>query len=288
MGALHLGHRSLVERAVAECGCVVVTVFVNPLQFDDPEDIEHYPRSLEADLALCEDAGAAIVFTPSVEEVYPTWPVPPDGTVRVGSLGSRWEGAARPGHFDGVATVVSELFAAVGECRAYFGEKDYQQLAVISQMVGELSLPVDVVPCPTVREPDGLALSSRNVRLSPPERRAATVLSQALRSGRSAIAGGERAPGSVASRMARVIGREPLVSLDYASVVRADDLTVPPVLVPGGAFRLLVAARVGPVRLIDNCDVTVTDRVRVPVGGRDEADVGRQGTRRRPAVVGAR
>ncbi|HUZ08566.1 MAG TPA: pantoate--beta-alanine ligase [Acidimicrobiales bacterium] len=265
MGALHAGHRSLIERAAAECSCVVVTIFVNPLQFGDPDDIERYPRTLAADLAVCEDAGAAVVFVPTVREMYPAWPEPPANTVRVGPLGRPWEGESRPGHFDGVATVVAKLFAMVGCCRAYFGEKDFQQLAVVRQMVADLSFPVEVVGCPIVREPGGLALSSRNGRLSPSERSAAAVLSRALGSAREAVAGGERRPGEVSALMTALVGEEAQVSLDYATVVDADDLTVPPVIQPGRALRLLIAAQVGAVRLIDNCEAAV------PAEGRDRA-----------------
>ncbi len=254
MGALHDGHRSLIERAAAECDVVAVTIFVNPLQFGDPADIEHYPRPLSADLARCEAAGVGAVLAPSVTEMYPAWPAPQATTVSVGALTGPWEGAARPGHFDGVATVVSKLLAIAGRCRAYFGEKDFQQLAVVRTLVADLSLPVTVVGCPTVREADGLALSSRNVRLSAAERSAAVVLSRALAAGRSAVAAGQRDPGSVAALMARVVGAQPTVELDYAAAVDARTLEVPARLDGSVPVRLLVAARVGPVRLIDNCE----------------------------------
>jgi len=188
MGALHQGHTSLLERARAECDVVAVSIFVNPLQFGDPEDIARYPRTLERDLRVCADAGADVVFVPSVEEMYPSWPSAPSTTVSVRGVSDAWEGASRPGHFDGVATVVAKLFTTAGPCRAYFGLKDFQQLAVVRRMARELSLPVEVIGCPIVREPDGLALSSRNVRLSATERRAATALSQALAAGRAAPA----------------------------------------------------------------------------------------------------
>jgi pantoate--beta-alanine ligase len=286
MGALHAGHRSLVERAAAECSCVVVTVFVNPLQFGDPDDIEHYPRTLPADLAVCADAGAAIVFAPSVHEMYPRWPGPPAATVSAGPLGRQWEGSSRPGHFDGVTTVVAKLFAMAGPCRAYFGEKDFQQLAVVRQMAADLRFPVEVVGCPTVRDRDGLALSSRNGRLSPAERSAATVLPAALDAGRSSVLAGERRPAVVVARMADVVGAAPLVSLDYAAVVDSVDLTVPRLIGPSRALRLLVAARVGRVRLIDNCDATVAkEHRRRTVAGRPAAVLDASG---RPAgLLGA-
>jgi pantoate--beta-alanine ligase len=166
MGALHAGHLSLMARAKEECDVVAVTIFVNPLQFGDPEDIAKYPRPLAEDLDACASAGVDLVFAPPVSEMYPGWPAPVATTVSVSGVSERWEGASRPGHFDGVATVVAKLFSLAGPCRAYFGDKDFQQLAVVRQMTADLSLPVDVVGCATVREPDGLALSSRNVRLS--------------------------------------------------------------------------------------------------------------------------
>ena len=206
MGALHDGHTSLLDRARAECDVVAVSIFVNPLQFGDPEDIAHYPRTLERDLAACAEAGADVVFVPSVPEMYPSWPDAPSTTVSVQGVSESWEGASRPGHFDGVATVVAKLFTIAGACRAYFGLKDFQQLAVVRRMARELSLPVEVIGCPIVREPDGLALSSRNVRLSPAEREAATVLSRALAAGRAALAGGARS-GAAVSRAMRDGGR---------------------------------------------------------------------------------
>ena len=188
MGALHDGHISLMARARAECDVVVVSIFVNPLQFGDPEDIARYPRTMERDLVVCDETGADVVFVPSVREMYPSWPAPPATTVSVRGVSDAWEGASRPGHFDGVATVVAKLFTIAGPCRAYFGLKDFQQLAVVRRLALELSLPVEVVGCPIVREADGLALSSRNVRLSPAERQAATVLARALAAGRAALA----------------------------------------------------------------------------------------------------
>jgi len=253
MGALHDGHRSLIVRAAAECDHVAVTVFVNPLQFGDPDDLDQYPRTLPDDLEVCREAGAATVLAPTVAEMYPGWPAPVATTVSVGGVGDHWEGGSRPGHFDGVATVVAKLFAMTGPCRAYFGEKDFQQLAVVRQMVADLSMPVDVVGCPTVREADGLAVSSRNVRLSPDERAAAPVLSRALAAGSEAVAAGEDRPAAVAAVMADVVAGEPLVDLDYAAAVDAADLSEPASLADVGDVRLLIAARVGPVRLIDNC-----------------------------------
>jgi pantoate--beta-alanine ligase len=252
MGALHAGHRSLIDRAAAECDHVAVTIFVNPLQFTSTDDLDRYPRSLPGDLEVCDAAGVATVFCPSVSEMFPDWPGPLATTVSVAGVGEGWEGASRPGHFDGVATVVAKLFSMAGECRAYFGEKDFQQLVVVRRMVADLSMPVTVVACPTVRDDDGVALSSRNARLAPDERRAARVLHRALRDGYDAVESGELRPDVVSARMAAAVAGEPLVRLDYAVAVGAEDLAVPPSLA-GVPVRLLVAAQVGPVRLIDNC-----------------------------------
>jgi pantoate--beta-alanine ligase len=257
MGALHAGHLSLMARARSECDVVAVSIFVNPLQFGDPEDIARYPRTVEADLALCAEAGVDIVFVPGVTEMYPSWPSPVPTTVSVSGVSAGWEGASRPGHFDGVATVVTKLFSIAGPCRAYFGEKDFQQLAVVRQLVSDLSLPVQVVGCPIVRETDGLALSSRNVRLSGDERRAAIVLSRALAAGRSVLercVDGKAVRASAVSRaMRRIVATEPMVRLDYAAAVRDDDLVECGLITDPGVVRLLIAAEVGPVRLIDNC-----------------------------------
>ena len=252
MGALHDGHTSLVARARAECDVVVVSIFVNPLQFGDPEDIAHYPRTLERDLLVCAEAGADVVFVPTVREMYPSWPAAPSTTVSVGGVSGAWEGASRPGHFDGVATVVAKLFAIAGPCRAYFGLKDFQQLAVVRRLALDLSLPVEVVGCPIVREGDGLALSSRNARLSHDERLAATVLSRALAAGRAAVAAGERSGAALSGIMHAVVSGTPQVRLDYAVAVDAATLEEAGTIEDPGSVRLLIAAEVGPVRLIDN------------------------------------
>jgi pantoate--beta-alanine ligase len=255
MGALHAGHASLVERAAAECDVVVVTVFVNPLQFAAGEDLARYPRTLDADCIIADEAGASYVFAPSVQEMYGA-----DGsrtTVSVnGEMTQVLDGVSRPTHFDGVTTVVAKLFAMTGRCRAYFGEKDFQQLAIVSRMATDLSFPVEIVACPTVREPDGLARSSRNVYLNGEERDAATVLYRALRRGAEMIEAGERAAGAVRQAMAAEVGSEPLLELDYAEVVDPDTLAVPASL--AGRLRLLIAARLrsGSARLIDNLGVT--------------------------------
>jgi pantoate--beta-alanine ligase len=253
MGALHDGHVSLMARARAECDVVAVSIFVNPLQFGDPADLAGYPRTLERDLAACTGAGADLVFVPTVGEMYPTWPEPPSTTVSVQGVSDAWEGASRPAHFDGVATVVAKLFAIAGACRAYFGLKDFQQLAVVRRMALDLSVPVEVVGCPIVREADGLALSSRNVRLAPDERDAATVLSGALAAGRAAVEGGERSAAVLHAVMAALVATEPLVELDYAAAVDGASLVEHETVADPARTRLLVAARVGSVRLIDNC-----------------------------------
>jgi pantoate--beta-alanine ligase len=253
MGFLHDGHRSLMEAARRDCDHVTVTIFVNPLQFAPTEDLDAYPRDLQGDLRLAADAGVDLVFAPPVGEMYPDGAVPT--SVRVGGLADQLEGASRPGHFDGVATVVAKLFAIAGPCRAYFGEKDYQQLQIVTRMARDLSFPVEVIGCPTVREPHGLARSSRNAYLSDEERRAAAVLKRALDAGAAAIAGGSVTTAEIESTMAAVIGSEPLATLDYARAVDAATLEAAPTL--RGAVRLLVAARVGPARLIDNIGAIV-------------------------------
>jgi pantoate--beta-alanine ligase len=254
MGALHDGHRALIRQAAAECDVVAVSIFVNPRQFGDPADLTGYPRTLDADLALAASAGAYIVFAPSVEEMYPERADGSQTTVSLSGIADRWEGASRPGHFDGVATVVVKLLAMTGRCRAYFGEKDFQQLALVRRIVADLSLPAEIVGCGIVRDADGLALSSRNARLSPEQRTAALALSRALRAGAATIADGEARADEVERVMAEVVAAEPDVVLDYATVVRADDLERASTVDAGAPLRLLIAATVGPVRLIDNLD----------------------------------
>jgi pantoate--beta-alanine ligase len=253
MGALHAGHLSLVKRSVAACDVTVVSVFVNPLQFGPNEDFAAYPRDLDRDVALAAGVGADIVFAPPLEEMYPR---PLVTTVSVAEVTEPLEGAARPGHFDGVATVVTKLFSIAGPCAAFFGEKDYQQLQVVTRLAADLSLPVAVVPCPTVREPDGLALSSRNAYLTPEERAAAPVLRRALRAGAESIErDGVRDAGEVRRLMTGMIEAESLARLEYAEVVSAS--TLRPVDPLAGSLRLLTAARFGRARLIDNVGATV-------------------------------
>lgn len=248
MGAFHEGHRSLMRRARAERDALVVSIFVNPLQFGDACDLESYPRDEEADLADAEREGARIVFAPTTNEMYPDGE--PQVTVDPGPLGERIEGASRPGHFRGVATVVAKLFATVGSCAAYFGEKDAQQLAVIRRMVRDVSFPVELVPCPIVREPDGLASSSRNARLTPEQREAAPCLFVALSEAAALARGGERDAATLIAVMAREIGGTAAARLDYATVV--DDRTFAEIPTLEPPARALVAARFGDVRLIDN------------------------------------
>jgi pantoate--beta-alanine ligase len=248
MGAFHDGHTSLMRRARDERDHVVVSIFVNPLQFGQGEDLSRYPRDEDRDLSIAGELGLDVVFAPSVEEMYPAWP--PEVTVDPGPLGDRLEGAARPGHFRGVATVVAKLFDVVGPSTAYFGEKDAQQLAVIRRLVRDLSLPVEVEGCPTVREPDGLATSSRNVYLSPEQREAAGCLFLALSEAAQMARGGERDTATLVAAMAREIGATPEARIDYATVV--DDETFEEVSTIGGPARALVAARFAETRLIDN------------------------------------
>ncbi|QYJ15473.1 Pantothenate synthetase [Rubrobacter xylanophilus DSM 9941] len=255
MGALHEGHLSLVRRAREECGKVVVSVFVNPTQFGEGEDFERYPRNLERDRRLLGEAGCDAVFAPAVEDMYGGGTTDLSSGERVfveaGRLGELWEGEERPGHFRGVATVVAMLFNAAEPDRAYFGEKDYQQLKVIQKMVRDLLFGVKVVPCPTVREPDGLALSSRNAYLSPQERRAAGALWRALREAAERARSGERDARRLERAMEEVCRAEPLVRLQYAAVVDAETLERLGALGDRPA-RALIAAHVGETHLIDN------------------------------------
>jgi pantoate--beta-alanine ligase len=252
MGYLHDGHLALMRRARAETDVVVVSIFVNPLQFGAGEDLEAYPRDLDQDGRVAEATGVDVLFVPSADEMFPE---PVLTTVSVAQVSAPLEGAARPHHFAGVATVVAKLFAIVGTCRAYFGEKDFQQLAVVRRMARDLSLPVEVISCPTVRERDGLAMSSRNSYLAAAEREAAPVVYRALRAGVAAVLAGERNPAAVRTLIRQIIEAEPLAQLDYAEVVDADSFRVPDPL--AGNLRLLAAVRFGRARLIDNVGVTV-------------------------------
>ncbi|HKF84819.1 MAG TPA: pantoate--beta-alanine ligase [Candidatus Limnocylindrales bacterium] len=247
MGWLHEGHVSLVARARAESATVVMSIFVNPTQFGDAADFERYPRNEARDLARADDAGVDIVFVPTVDEVYPPGF---DTSVSVGAIAGPLEGAARPGHFDGVATVVAILFALVGGERAYFGLKDYQQVRVIRRMALDLALPTTVVPCETVREPDGLAMSSRNARLSAAGRAAAPVLRRALLAGARSIRAGTTDAEAVRRAMLEVLATEPLAEPDYVSVADPDSLAEQDEV--GAEALLSLAVRIDGVRLIDN------------------------------------
>lgn len=247
MGALHEGHLSLVRAAAAECDVTVVSIYVNPTQFGQGEDFDRYPRTLESDMAQLGPLGVDWVFAPTDEVVYPpgfdTW-------VHVGKIGRLWEGACRPRHFRGVATIVLKLFNLVQPDVAYFGEKDFQQLRVLEQMVADLNLPVTIRGCPIVREPDGLAMSSRNKYLDADARQQALVLSQSLRRAAQLVAGGERRSGAVVEAMARHIQTAPLAQIDYVAVVDPRTLEqVPEINCPAQA---IVAVRIGETRLIDN------------------------------------
>ena len=247
MGALHAGHRALLARARAENGFVVASVFVNPLQFGPAEDLASYPRDREADLAVLAAEGTDLAFVPAEGEV---WPSPPEVRLRVGGLADRLEGLVRPGHLDGVATVVAKLLHLVGPSRAYFGQKDAQQLAVVRRMVEDLAFPNQIVACPTVREPDGLAVSSRNAYLSATERERATALYRALSAGRDAFLAGRRDPGAVEAAARDLLEGVPGVEPDYVALV--EEATFEPAKQAETGQVLATAARVGRTRLIDN------------------------------------
>lgn len=249
MGALHAGHVRLIERARAECGCVVVTLFVNPTQFNRAEDFANYPRTVEDDLAVCNEQEVDYLFMPSAEEMYPG---PQRSFVEVGEVSEHLCGKFRPGHFRGVATVVLKLFNIVQPDRAYFGEKDAQQLAVIRRMVRDLDVPVEIVGVETVRESDGLALSSRNQLLSASERQAAPVLCRALNAARDSIRRGETDSQAIRERAIREFDNEPLVRLEYFEIVDPGEMQ--PVTTVNGPVRLATAAWVGKARLIDNLE----------------------------------
>ena len=247
MGALHEGHARLIEVARQNGDRIIVSIFVNPLQFDRKDDLERYPRTLDADLQICNRLGVEFVFAPPVEEMYPAEPV---CTVTVKRITDRLCGQFRPGHFDGVATVVTKLFEIVQPDVAYFGEKDAQQLAVIRRMVSDLNMPIQIAGVATVREADGLALSSRNARLSPEERSKATALYQALREAEHAIAGGERDARVVERRAAAVIPPDASLRLEYLEVV--DPIELQRVVTIAGDVLVAGALWVGSTRLIDN------------------------------------
>ncbi|MGA2569323.1 MAG: pantoate--beta-alanine ligase [Terracidiphilus sp.] len=248
MGALHAGHASLIRAARAACTRVAVSLFVNPTQFGPNEDLTRYPRSFDADCAIAESEGADILFAPSVEELYPHGL---DSTfVEVPGLSDRLDGASRPGHFRGVTTVVTKLLLAAEPDRAFFGRKDAAQVAVLRRLVSDLRLATEIVVCPVVREPDGLALSSRNAYLSPAERAQALVLSRAIRHVESLVAQGVRRSSVLLASAHGVFASEPSVQIDYIALVGSSTLEPVPTAAPGALFA--VAAFVGSTRLIDN------------------------------------
>ena len=247
MGALHAGHRQLMETARRECGFLVVSIFVNPLQFDRADDLARYPRTLDADRALCASAGVDVIFAPTANELYPE---EQKTFVDVPDLTENLCGAFRPGHFRGVATVVLKLFGIVQPDRAYFGQKDAQQLAVIDRMVRDLNVPVEIVPVPTIREPDGLALSSRNKHLSPAERQTATALYRALSLAAEQIASGERSAPLIRENALRFLQHHPEIRVEYFELV--DPLTLQPLVEISGPVLIAAAAWLGSTRLIDN------------------------------------
>ncbi|MEP6625706.1 MAG: pantoate--beta-alanine ligase [Acidimicrobiia bacterium] len=265
MGFFHVGHRSLMDVARRENDFVVVSLFVNPSQFGPNEDLASYPRDPEGDAALVSAAGVDALFVPSVEEMYPGGT--PRTTVHVAGLTEGMCGASRPGHFDGVTTIVAKLFAIVGPSRAYFGRKDFQQVAVVRRMARDLDLPVEVVGCPLVREADGLARSSRNVYLSAAERAAAPELHAALVAAGDAVRAGERSADALADLVRSRVARRPELRLEYVEIRDVDDLES--LVTLGGEFVIALAASAGRARLIDNVVVAVRGaEVTVDVGVR--------------------
>ncbi len=250
MGALHAGHLSLIEASRSECDATIATIFVNPTQFGPNEDFNKYPRTLERDLQLLAEGGADICFTPDVAEMYPEGAT---AMVAPPEVSRHWEGECRPGHFEGVATIVLKLFQLAPVDRAYFGRKDFQQALVIQRMVEDLKIPIEIRTCPIVREPDGLALSSRNRYLSTDERATALALSHALRSAAATIEQGERDPGAVRKEMHRVLLEGGVSQLDYAEIVGASDLA--PLSRIDRRAVAIIAAFVGSTRLIDNREI---------------------------------
>ena len=249
MGYLHDGHLSLVQRAKRECDCVVVTIFVNPLQFGPQEDLDTYPRDLKRDAALAEQAGVDILFAPDQREMYPQAPLT---KVSVAKVTEGMCGASRPGHFDGVTTVVTKLFNLVQPQKAYFGLKDVQQIAVIKRMVDDLNMPVTIVPCPTVRETDGLAMSSRNVHLSTDERKQATILYRALQTAEKKLLTEEwRSGKQVVNGIYEMISSQPLAQIDYVEMRTFPDLGDVE-QVEDQQYVIAVAVKFGKTRLIDN------------------------------------
>ena len=252
MGALHAGHRSLIQRARRSCQTVVVSLFVNPLQFGQKEDLNRYPRSITTDLNLCREMGADVVFLPSRQDIYPE---DFQTMVHVFKLTQRWEGEHRPTHFQGVTTVVTKLLNLVRPDCAFFGQKDYQQYLVMRQLAKDLNMETKIVLCPTIRETDGLAMSSRNQYLSIQQRQVATMLFETLRAGKERFQSGEKLAGTVLREIRKNLASEPTIKIDYVAV--CDAKTLEPVKEARGNIVLLGAIRIGRVRLIDNLLVSV-------------------------------
>lgn len=254
MGFLHEGHISLVQAAREQADVVVMSIFVNPLQFGPNEDFDRYPRDIERDRELAEAAGVEFLFTPSVEEMYPKKMLT---QVSVAQVTESLCGKSRPGHFDGVATVVTKLFQIVQPDVAFFGQKDAQQVAVIEQMVYDLSIPVRIVPCPIVREADGLAKSSRNVYLQPEEREQALVLNQSLQLAKELMAKGERRALAIQENVSAMIKEKPLAEIDYVELLKYPELVFESELQTNQTYLLALAVKFGKTRLIDNVLVTI-------------------------------
>lgn len=254
MGALHRGHESLMVAASTMCDVGVASIFVNPLQFSPHEDLDSYPRTLDEDAGMAEASGISYLFVPSVGEMYPeeNWT-----TVSLRVVTEPWEGSIRPTHFAGVATVVAKLLNIVGPCAGYFGQKDFQQFAMLRRMVSDLNMPMTIKGMPTVRETDGLAMSSRNLRLTPEHRAQAPTVQRALRAGATAVESGERDPAAIEAVIRAILATAPdAEEPDYIAVVDAHSLRTPTVL--DGEIRLLTAVKFGEVRLIDNVGVVAT------------------------------
>lgn len=252
MGALHPGHVSLIQRARRTCETVVVSLFVNPLQFGPKEDLKRYPRPIATDLRLCRQMGADVVFLPTRQDLYPK---DFQTSVSVGQLTRRWEGEHRPTHFQGVTIVVTKLLNLVRPDRVFFGQKDYQQWLVMRQLAKDLNVDANMILCPTVREPDGLALSSRNQYLSIKQRRVATTLFKTLSAGKKSIQSGQTSAGTIVREMKKRLASESTIKINYVAMCDAD--TLEPMQEAKGKIVLLGAVRIGHVRLIDNLLVTV-------------------------------
>ncbi|MDR1397983.1 MAG: pantoate--beta-alanine ligase [Desulfarculales bacterium] len=252
MGALHAGHTGLFRTARPACDVLTVSIFVNPIQFDNPSDLAGYPRSWDKDVAVCEAQGVDVIYAPTVEAMYPQGF---QTKVHIGEMAARLCGASRPGHFDGMATVVLKLFNASLAHYAWFGEKDFQQFKIVEQMVRDLNLSIKPLSVPIIREESGLALSSRNLRLNEKEKKQALILSQTLTAVTEAAHAGEREVGKLLQLGKQALTGQAGLTLDYLEIVSAH--TLQPVARLGGPARILIAAQVGPVRLIDNMDITV-------------------------------